>query len=78
MILDDLYNSHGITSVLVETGPTMLQAFIDNDLWDIARVEVSPKTLGSSGTCQSPHINQLPEGHFEIGNNYVYLFSNDT
>ena len=75
-ILNDLYNSHGITSVLVETGPIMLQAFIDNDLWDIARVEVSPEVLGSSGTCPAPDINNSPHEQFEIGNNSIYLYAN--
>lgn len=75
-ILCDLYSNYGITSILVEAGPTMLQAFIDNDLWDIARVEVSPYTLGYSGTCPAPDINIPPSEHLEIGNNSIYLYSN--
>ena len=75
-ILNDLYNNHGITSVLVEAGPTLLQSFINNDLWDIMRVEVSPQELGSSGTCPAPHINCIPHEAFKIGDNTIYLYSN--
>ncbi|MDE6085952.1 MAG: dihydrofolate reductase family protein, partial [Muribaculaceae bacterium] len=75
-ILNDLYNNHGITSVLVEAGPTLLQSFIDDDLWDIMRVEVSPQELGSCGTCPAPHINCIPQEAFKICGNTIYLYSN--
>lgn len=40
--------SKGITSVLVEGGAKLLQAFIDEGMWDIARVEIAPIILGSA------------------------------
>jgi len=44
-ILDDLYK-RGIQSLMVEGGPQLLQHFIDAGLWDEARVEIAPITLG--------------------------------
>lgn len=45
-ILDDLYKK-GVQSLLVEGGARLLQRFIDEGLWDEARVEVAPMTLKS-------------------------------
>lgn len=59
-VLADLYDRHGITSVLVEAGPRMLQSFIDMDLWDAARVETSPVCLGENGTAPSPAFAATP------------------
>lgn len=38
-----------ISSVMVEGGARVLQAFIDAGLWDDARIEVSPLQLGQNG-----------------------------
>lgn len=46
--LKTLY-SKGITSVLVEGGAELLQSFINSGLWDAARIETAPFTLGSHG-----------------------------
>lgn len=43
-ILDDLYN-RGIQSLLVEGGAKLLQSFIDEGLWDEARIETAPFCL---------------------------------
>lgn len=43
-ILDDLYK-RGVQSLMVEGGSRLLQHFIDAELWDEARVEVSLKVL---------------------------------
>ena len=59
-MLATLYATHGITSLLVEAGPTLLQQFIDNDLWDLARVETSPAKLGDNGTHPSPRLAATP------------------
>ena len=40
-ILDDLYN-RGIQSLMVEGGAKLLQSFIDEGLWDEARIEIAP------------------------------------
>ena len=44
-IMDDLYN-RGIQSLLVEGGAKLLQSFIDEGLWDEARIETAPFLLG--------------------------------
>lgn len=41
----ELY-ADGITSLMVEGGPTLLQSFLDLNLYDDIRVEISPKILG--------------------------------
>ncbi len=43
-ILRDLYR-RGVTSLMVEGGPTVLRQFLDADLWDERRVETSPTPL---------------------------------
>lgn len=42
----DLYR-RGITSLMVEGGPTLLQSFFDAGLWDEVRIEHGDKPLGS-------------------------------
>ena len=44
-ILNDLYQ-RGIQSLMVEGGACLIQQFVDEDLWDEARVEVAPLVLG--------------------------------
>lgn len=44
--MHELY-AEGVTSLMVEGGPTLLQSFIDLGLYDDLRIEVSPLTLGS-------------------------------
>lgn len=50
----DLYKE-GITSLMVEGGPTLLQSFIDLNLYDDLRIEHSTKKLGNG--LPSPKIN---------------------
>lgn len=61
-ILTRLY-AEGITSVLVEGGAQVLQAFIDSGVWDAARVETSPCALGAHGTVCAPRISEAPVAH---------------
>jgi len=68
-ILDNLYSVHGITSVLVEAGPGLLQSFIDLDLWDAARVETSPVCLGEGGIAPSPVFAATPSYSREVAGN---------
>lgn len=74
-ILSDLYASHGVTSLLVEAGPTMLQAFIDQDLWDVARVETSPVHLEDRGSAPSPRLAGTPYKTIEVDGNRIDLYS---
>lgn len=54
-IMNTLYEM-GITSVLVEGGGAVLQDAIDNNLWDIARVETAPFSLKENGGVKAPSI----------------------
>lgn len=74
-VLADLYSRHGITSVLVEAGPTLLQQFIDAGLWDVIRVETSPVELGDRGCISSPHIAAAPRHTVTAGGNRLDYFS---
>lgn len=58
--LHSLYADHGITSILVEGGSSLLQSFIDAGLWDAARVEVASYTLGALGTVRAPRLPGVP------------------
>lgn len=57
-ILADL-RDRGITSVLVEGGRELHQAFLDSGLADAVRIETSPSPLGASGSVSAP---ALPPG----------------
>lgn len=74
-VLTDMF-SRGITSVMVEGGPTLLNAFIDAGLWDDARIEISPVVLGDRGRCRM----QIPQGLMSIeqfGPNSIISVRND-
>ncbi|MBD5224971.1 MAG: bifunctional diaminohydroxyphosphoribosylaminopyrimidine deaminase/5-amino-6-(5-phosphoribosylamino)uracil reductase RibD [Bacteroidales bacterium] len=50
-----LYCEEGVSSVLVEAGPTFLNSLIEAGLWDAAREEVAENIeLGEKGRCQAP------------------------
>ncbi len=74
-ILSDLYSAHGVTSLLVEAGPTLLQSFIDQDLWDVARVETAPFQLGDEGAAPSPRLAATPIRTDYIGSNRLDLYT---
>lgn len=65
----------GITSVLVEGGPTLLNGFIEDGLWDEARVETAPLELGESGRAQAPKMPIKPYNTERVGRNKVDLYS---
>lgn len=69
--LEALY-SRGITSVLVEGGAELLQAFIDAGLWDMARVEVSPELLGEG--VPAPVISGIPGHNTYVDGNTVFYY----
>ena len=65
-ILADLYE-RGIQSLLVEGGAKLLQSFIDEGLWDEARIETAPVRLGQG--VAAPHLTdcQLENQHLYGG-----------
>lgn len=54
-IMRDLYEQ-GITSVVVEGGPTLLKSFISEGLWDLARVETGTSMFGEFGAAPAPRL----------------------
>ncbi len=64
----------GVTSVLVEGGAKLLQAFIDENLWDAARVEVSPQRL-STGV-KAPSLAAIPQRMLKIQQNQLLYYRN--
>lgn len=54
-ILTHLYQA-GITSIMTECGPRMLQSLIDSNLCDAVRVFTSPHSLASRGVSPAPTI----------------------
>lgn len=75
-VLSELYGK-GITSIMVEGGPTLLGAFIDNGLWDCARVEVAESRLGDKGCAKAPAIACQPILSDRAGDNNVYYYTNN-
>lgn len=73
--LNTLYK-FGITSLLVEGGSYLLQAFIDNGLWDVARVETSPDLLNEKGDKKAPIICMVPWNEEAINGNKIATYLN--
>ncbi|MBR5332200.1 MAG: bifunctional diaminohydroxyphosphoribosylaminopyrimidine deaminase/5-amino-6-(5-phosphoribosylamino)uracil reductase RibD [Muribaculaceae bacterium] len=75
-ILTILYKRN-ITSVLIEGGATLLQNAVDNNLWDIARVETAPFSLDNNGCVKAPSINTTPTSTQHIGNNIIEIHNHN-
>ena len=73
-ILTTLYKRN-ITSLLIEGGATLLQNAIDNNLWDMARIETAPFSLNNDGSVKSPTINTTPTTTLHIGNNTIKIYN---
>lgn len=73
-ILTTLYKRN-ITSLLIEGGATLLQNAIDNNLWDMARIETAPFSLNNDGSVKSPTINTTPITTLHIGNNTIEIYN---
>jgi diaminohydroxyphosphoribosylaminopyrimidine deaminase/5-amino-6-(5-phosphoribosylamino)uracil reductase len=78
--LNELYQRN-ITSLLVEGGATLLRSFIDSQLWDDIRIEVTPKQLGNNGSTKAPVLNSCdniitPNSVEQLGNNIVLHYTN--
>jgi len=58
--LADLYR-RGVTSLLVEGGPSLHRAFLDSGIWDEARVERSDAIFGH-GVESAP----MPQGRMKV------------
>lgn len=73
--LADLYAS-GVTSLLVEGGPALLNSFLASGLWDFLRVETSPVLLGSGVAAPSVPASAMLDDDVMIGRNSLKTYKN--
>ena len=73
--LSNLYNA-GITSLLVEGGSSLLQAFINSGLWDVARIETNPNQLNKRGAKKAPIIGYAPTSETHVDGNKISIYLN--
>ena len=64
-----------VISVIIEGGALTLQSFIDNDLWDEARI-FTGRTIFKKGI-SAPEINGRPGKKYEIGSDKLQILHND-
>ena len=69
--LNDLYR-RCVTSVMVEGGTVVLQALIDQGIWDEARIEVSPRRVGHG--VPAPVIDGRVQEQYLIDGNQITCF----
>ena len=73
-LLTRLYEQ-GVQTLLVEGGAQTLQSFIDQGLWDEARIETSPQALGDG--IPAPHITGKKGEKLLIGGHIIaYIYKN--
>lgn len=76
-LLERLYKQ-GITSLMVEGGAKVLNAFIQFGLWDTARIEVAENiTLGDDGDTIAPTLDRLPQKIRTIEHNNIFWYVNN-
>lgn len=76
--LGSLYADYGITSLLVEGGPSLLKQFINSGLWDEAYVETAPCTLADKGAAPAPNLTSIARNCLFFGRNFVNFYSHYT
>ena len=64
----------GVDSLLVEGGAKTLQGFIDNGLWDEARIEYGNKTIGDG--IEAPSIKGTYKKYHKIGQSRILELEN--
>jgi len=73
VILKQLY-AQEIQSLIVEGGAQLLDAFIQQGLWDEARIFTGSQLFGSG--IPSPEINGDPAGKFSLGRDLLEIYRN--
>lgn len=73
--LEALY-SQGVTSLLVEGGAELISSFLREGVWDAARVETAPITLGSGVAAPSLPPHAMPDRCVRIGENALKTYKN--
>jgi len=72
-VLEVLYNKE-IQSVIIEGGQLLLQSFIDEKLWDEARVLIGDKTFGDG--LSAPIINHKHYNSHRFSNDTIIYYNN--
>lgn len=73
-IMTDLYEM-GIVLLTVEAGPTLLQSFLQQRMWDVARVETSPDVFGEYGDKEAPVIfDKEPDMVVNVEGNHIKYY----
>jgi diaminohydroxyphosphoribosylaminopyrimidine deaminase/5-amino-6-(5-phosphoribosylamino)uracil reductase len=70
-----ILQKHKIQSVIIEGGATTLQTFIDEDLWDEARVFTGDVSLNSG--VRSPKFSASVSTEMNIKNDVLKIYRND-
>ncbi len=72
-IMDHLHKMN-MQSVFIEGGRQLLQSFIDQDLWDEARVFAGKQSFGNG--FPAPVINNISPSQISLGNERFFFFKN--
>jgi len=72
-ICDHLYNNN-IQSVIIEGGSFLLNSFIDNNIWDEARIFIGNKYFGNGVI--APHIKQDAENIYSYNEDKLIIIKN--
>ena len=73
-VLNELY-SRDIQTLIVEGGRETLQSFIDNNLWNEARVLIGDKTFGEG--LSAPIINKSHKENIRINKDTILFYKNN-
>ncbi|OIP00493.1 MAG: riboflavin biosynthesis protein RibD [Bacteroidetes bacterium CG2_30_33_31] len=72
-MLEKMYDL-GTLSLIVEGGRTIIQSFIEDDIWDEARVFVGNKTFGKGS--KAPIIKKKMDSYHQFGEDRILYFRN--
>lgn len=75
-IMSILYRRN-ITSILIEGGTTLLQSAIDENLWDITRIETAYFSLNKNGAIKAPIIKKSIARTTIIAENQIDFYINN-
>ncbi len=76
-ILQNLKNE-GLNSLIVEGGARLMNSFIEQNLWDEARVFTGNKMINAANSISAPTILGQLTDTFQIGDNRLEIYKNRT
>lgn len=74
-ILQKLHKQ-GIQSLLVEGGATLIQSFIDQNLWDESRVYISPNIITDKDAIDAPKLGGIVSKKYQIARDILEIRRN--